>query len=120
VTAASKGSAINPSQIICCVGQQNVEGKRIPNGFTDRYKLHYITTYAYTIIELLPISKSLIPVTRPKALSRVVICTDLIHWNSISTAWQEEKVTLHVDRTKGAGLIDTAVKTSEIGYLQRR
>ena len=32
VTAGSKGSAINISQIIACVGQQNVEGGRIPFG----------------------------------------------------------------------------------------
>ena len=32
VTAGSKGSFINISQMIACVGQQNVEGKRIPYG----------------------------------------------------------------------------------------
>lgn len=30
VVAGSKGSAINISQVLACVGQQNVEGKRIP------------------------------------------------------------------------------------------
>ena len=33
VTAGSKGSFINISQMTACVGQQNVEGKRIPFGF---------------------------------------------------------------------------------------
>ena len=33
VTAGSKGSNLNISQIMACVGQQNVEGKRIPFGF---------------------------------------------------------------------------------------
>jgi DNA-directed RNA polymerase beta' subunit len=32
-TAGSKGSFINISQILACVGQQNVEGQRIPYGF---------------------------------------------------------------------------------------
>lgn len=38
VTAGSKGSFINISQMIACVGQQNVEGKRIPYG---AYPEHY-------------------------------------------------------------------------------
>jgi hypothetical protein len=33
VNAGSKGSFINISQMMACVGQQNVEGKRIPFGF---------------------------------------------------------------------------------------
>lgn len=36
VTAGSKGSNINISQMMGCVGQQNVEGKRIPFGFQNR------------------------------------------------------------------------------------
>nr|GEW83532.1 RNA polymerase II largest subunit [Tanacetum cinerariifolium]GEY05758.1 RNA polymerase II largest subunit [Tanacetum cinerariifolium] len=36
VTASSKGSFINISHMTTCVGQQNVEGKRIPFGFMDR------------------------------------------------------------------------------------
>ena len=41
VSAGSKGSNINISQIIACVGQQNVEGKRIPYGFRDRTLPHF-------------------------------------------------------------------------------
>ena len=33
VYSGSKGSNLNISQIMACVGQQNVEGKRIPFGF---------------------------------------------------------------------------------------
>lgn len=33
----SKGSEINMSQMIACVGQQTISGSRIPNGFEDRY-----------------------------------------------------------------------------------
>ena len=36
VNAGSKGSPINIAQIIACVGQQNVEGKRIGWGFRNR------------------------------------------------------------------------------------
>ena len=41
VTAGSKGSFINISQMIACVGQQNVEGKRIPYGFLNRTPPHF-------------------------------------------------------------------------------
>ena len=41
VTAGSKGSNLNISQIMACVGQQNVEGKRIPFGFHQRSLPHF-------------------------------------------------------------------------------
>lgn len=41
VTAGSKGSFINISQIIACVGQQNVNGARIPFGFKSRTLPHF-------------------------------------------------------------------------------
>ncbi|KAK6234757.1 hypothetical protein SCA6_010094, partial [Theobroma cacao] len=37
----SKGSAINISQMIACVGQQSVGGCRAPNGFVDRSRPHF-------------------------------------------------------------------------------
>ncbi|CAF1531028.1 unnamed protein product, partial [Rotaria sordida] len=42
VISGAKGSLINMSQIIACVGQQNVEGKRIPFGFKQRTLPHFI------------------------------------------------------------------------------
>lgn len=41
VKSKSKGSTINVAQMIGCVGQQNVEGRRIPYGFDDRTLPHY-------------------------------------------------------------------------------
>ena len=41
VNAGSKGSFINISQMMACVGQQNVEGKRIPFGFAQRTLPHF-------------------------------------------------------------------------------
>lgn len=41
VKAGSKGSIINVSQMVACLGQQNVDGKRIPYGFEDRTLPHY-------------------------------------------------------------------------------
>lgn len=39
--SGSKGSFINISQMIACVGQQAIGGKRVPNGFDDRALPHY-------------------------------------------------------------------------------
>ena len=41
VTSGSKGSSVNISQMISCLGQQNVDGKRIPYGFDSRTLPHY-------------------------------------------------------------------------------
>jgi DNA-directed RNA polymerase beta' subunit len=41
VKAGSKGGPINIAQMIACVGQQNIEGRRIPYGFNDRTLPHY-------------------------------------------------------------------------------
>ena len=41
VNAGSKGSDLNISQMISCLGQQNVDGKRIPYGFDDRTLPHF-------------------------------------------------------------------------------
>lgn len=37
----SKGSSINISQMVACVGQQSVGGRRTPNGFIDRSLPHF-------------------------------------------------------------------------------
>lgn len=37
----SKGSPINICQMIACVGQQSVGGRRAPNGFVDRTLPHF-------------------------------------------------------------------------------
>jgi DNA-directed RNA polymerase beta' subunit len=41
VNSGSKGSLINISQMISCLGQQNVDGKRIPYGFDSRTLPHF-------------------------------------------------------------------------------
>lgn len=41
VNAGSKGSDLNISQMISCLGQQNIDGKRIPYGFEHRTLPHY-------------------------------------------------------------------------------
>ena len=41
VTSGSKGNNLNISQMISCLGQQNVDGKRIPYGYTNRTLPHF-------------------------------------------------------------------------------
>ena len=41
VRAGSKGGPINIAQMIACLGQQNIDGKRIPYGFEDRTLPHF-------------------------------------------------------------------------------
>jgi DNA-directed RNA polymerase beta' subunit len=41
VKSGSKGKETNVAQMIGCVGQQNVDGKRVAYGFTDRTLPHY-------------------------------------------------------------------------------
>jgi len=94
VTAGSKGSKINISQVIACVGQQNVEGKRIPFGFRHRTLPHFIKD------DYGPESKGFVE-------------------NSYLAGLTPNEFYFHAMGGR-EGLIDTAVKTSETGYIQRR
>lgn len=94
VTAGSKGSFINISQMTACVGQQNVEGKRIPYGFTDRTLPHF------TKDDYGPESRGFVE-------------------NSYLRGLTPQEFFFHAMGGR-EGLIDTAVKTSETGYIQRR
>ncbi|KAK7289789.1 hypothetical protein RIF29_03733 [Crotalaria pallida] len=94
VTAGSKGSFINISQMTACVGQQNVEGKRIPYGFIDRTLPHF------TKDDYGPESRGFVE-------------------NSYLRGVTAQEFFFHAMGGR-EGLIDTAVKTSETGYIQRR
>lgn len=94
VKSGSKGKETNVAQMIACVGQQNVDGKRISYGFTDRTLPHF-TKYD----------------DGPEARGFVE--------NSFITGLSPSEVFFHAMGGR-EGLIDTAVKTSETGYIQRR
>lgn len=94
VTAGSKGSFINISQIIACVGQQNVEGKRIPYGFKKRTLPHF------TKDDIGSESRGFVE-------------------NSYLRGLSPEEFYFHAMGGR-EGLIDTACKTAETGYIQRR
>ncbi|CAL5026703.1 unnamed protein product [Urochloa decumbens] len=90
----SKGSPINISQMVACVGQQSVGGRRAPDGFIDRTLPHF------------PINSK-----TPAAKGFVA--------NSFYTGLTATEFFFH---TMGGreGLVDTAVKTAETGYMSRR
>ena len=94
VNAGSKGSDLNISQMISCLGQQNVDGKRIPYGFDHRTLPHF-AKFDDT----------------PRARGFVE--------SSFISGLQPDEVFFHAMGGR-VGLIDTAVKTSQTGYIQRR
>ena len=94
VTSGSKGNSINISQMISCLGQQNVDGKRIPYGYTNRTLPHY-KQFDDT----------------PKARGFVE--------SSFINGLSPDELFFHAMGGR-VGLIDTAVKTSTTGYIQRR
>ena len=92
--AGSKGSTINVSQMVACVGQQNIEGRRIPYGFTDRTLPHY------------------------KKFDDGAEARGFVE-NSFVKGLTPQEFFFHAMSGR-EGLIDTAVKTAETGYLQRQ
>ena len=92
--AGSKGSEINIQQMTACLGQQNVDGKRIPYGFEHRTLPHF-TKYD------------------DSAVARGFVESSYI--NGLSP----QELFFHAMGGR-IGLIDTAVKTSTTGYIQRR
>ena len=94
VNSGSKGSALNIGQMSSCVGQQSVDGKRIPYGFTDRTLPHF---HKYD----------------DGAIARGFVENSFVHGLTPTEFF------FHAMGGR-EGLIDTAVKTSETGYIQRK
>ncbi|TPX69397.1 DNA-directed RNA polymerase [Spizellomyces sp. 'palustris'] len=90
----SKGSKINVSQMVACVGQQIISGSRIPNGFIDRSLPHF-----------------------PKN-SKTPAAKGFVR-NSFYSGLTPSEFFFHAVSGR-EGLVDTAVKTAETGYMQRR
>lgn len=90
----SKGSPINISQMIALVGQQSVGGHRSPNGFLNRTLPHFLVN-----------SKT------PSAKGFVA--------NSFYSGLTPTEFFFHAMGGR-EGLVDTAVKTADTGYMSRR
>ena len=94
INSGSKGKLTNIAQMIACLGQQNVDGKRIPYGFDGRTLPHYQkyddSSEARGFVE-----------------------------NSFITGQTPQEFFFHAMGGR-EGLIDTAVKTAQTGYVQRK
>lgn len=94
VNAGSKGKNLNIAQMISCLGQQNVDGKRIPYGFEHRTLPHY------SKFDDAPEARGFVE-------------------NSFVGGLTPQEMFFHAMGGR-VGLIDTAVKTASTGYIQRR
>lgn len=92
--SGSKGSAINVAQMVACVGQQIIGGARVADGFQDRTLPHFHKSSRD------PPSKGFVR-------------------NSFYTGLVPSEFLFHAISGR-EGLVDTAVKTAETGYMSRR
>ncbi|GAB6022152.1 DNA-directed RNA polymerase III subunit RPC1 [Chamberlinius hualienensis] len=92
--SGSKGSVINISQMIACVGQQALSGHRVPDGFRHRSLPHF------DLHSKIPAAKGFVS-------------------NSFYSSLAPTEFFFHAMGGR-EGLVDTAVKTAETGYMQRR
>ncbi|KAH8671184.1 DNA-directed RNA polymerase III subunit RPC1 [Xylariales sp. PMI_506] len=93
-TSGSKGSNINVAQMIALVGQQIIGGSRVADGFQDRTLPHFHKL-----------------ARQPAAKGFVA--------NSFYTGLLPTEFLMHAMSGR-EGLVDTAVKTAETGYMSRR
>jgi DNA-directed RNA polymerase II subunit RPB1 len=94
VRAGSKGSTFNIAQMIACLGQISIEGKRISYGFNDRTLPHY---------------KKYDDSAEARGFAE----------SSFIRGLTPQEFFFHAMSGR-EGLIDTAVKTATTGYIQRR
>jgi len=94
VKSGSKGDRVNIAQMIACLGQQSIEGKRVAYGFTDRTLPHY------------------------KKYDDGAEARGFIE-SSFIRGLTPQEFFFHAMSGR-EGLIDTAVKTAETGYIQRQ
>ena len=93
-TCGSKGSTLNVSQMVAVVGQQIISGNRVPDGFQDRSLPHFPKN------SKTPQSKGFVR-------------------NSFFSGLSPPEFLFHAISGR-EGLVDTAVKTAETGYMSRR
>ena len=95
VSSGSKGADINIQQMMCLVGPQSIDGKPdIPKGFTDRTLPHY-------------------PRYESSGEARGFITSNFLN------GLNPQEFFFHAMAGR-EGVIDTAVKTANSGYLQRK
>ena len=94
VRAGSKGTIVNIAQMLACLGPQEPEGRRIPLGFNDRTLPHY------------------------KKYDDGAEARGFVE-SSFIKGLSPQEFFFHAMSGR-EGLIDTAVKTADTGYIQRQ
>ena len=94
VSSGAKGKSSNIGQVMALVGQQSIEGKRVPFGFTNR------TLPSYSKDDYGAESRGFVR-------------------NAFINGLEPTEFFFHQMGGR-TGLIDTAIKTAESGYIQRR
>ena len=92
--AGARGSSLNIGQMAACVGQQSVRGKRILRGYAGRALPHFVDG-------------------DPSPRARGFV------YNSYQTGLDAIEFFFHAMGGR-EGLVDTAVRTQQSGYMQRR
>jgi DNA-directed RNA polymerase subunit A' len=90
----ARGSSLNIGQMAACVGQQSVRGKRILRGYADRALPHFVEG-------------------DPSPRARGFV------YNSYQSGLDAIEFFFHAMGGR-EGLVDTAVRTQQSGYMQRR
>ena len=94
IKAGSKGKNLNVSQMTAVLGQQEIEGRRVPYGFQNRTLPHF------------------------KRFDDSARARGFIN-SSFMEGLQPDEFFFHAISGR-EGMIDTAVKTAQTGYIQRR
>lgn len=112
VLSGSKGSYVNIAQITGIIGQQNVDGKRIPKNFGNRTLPHYFSNdenYLKTNID---------PPLENKLLEQLFESRGFVTTSYIK-GLNPKQLFFHAAGGR-EGVIDTAIKTAKSGYIQRK
>jgi DNA-directed RNA polymerase II subunit RPB1 len=114
VLSGSKGSYVNIAQIIGIIGQQNVDGKRIPKNFGNRTLPHYFSNEE----QYFKISENSSSDTEIKLLEQLFESRGFVTTSYIK-GLNPKQLFFHAAGGR-EGVIDTAIKTAKSGYIQRK
>jgi DNA-directed RNA polymerase beta' subunit len=117
IRSGAKGNDFNIAQITGLVGQQAVSGNRIPKTFGSRTIPHYVKT------SILSDAPDIIPVTIDEKNSDSIILklaeSRGFVKNSYFKGLSPAEFFFHAAGGR-EGLIDSAIKTADTGYIQRK
>jgi DNA-directed RNA polymerase beta' subunit len=112
VLSGSKGSYVNIAQITGIIGQQNVDGKRIPKNFGNRTLPHYFSNDEH-YLNISDNNSLEIRMLEQLFESRGFVTSSYIK------GLNPKQLFFHAAGGR-EGVIDTAIKTAKSGYIQRK